>query len=121
MTRAIRITGSALFVVLVAALGGCGGDGDGQANPPAVAPPATDGKIAIKDFKYAPVTANVKLGESITVTNEDDAPHTLTVRDGSDSGNLEQGKSFTFTPKAAGTLDYICDIHQYMKGQIIVS
>lgn len=121
MTSAIRSSGSVLFAVLVAALGGCGGGGDGPVDPPAGAPPAADGTIVIKDFKYAPVTATVKVGETVTVTNEDSAVHTLTVPDGIDSGNLAKGKSFTFTPKVAGELDYLCDIHQYMKGTIVVS
>uniref|UniRef100_UPI0017921334 cupredoxin domain-containing protein n=1 Tax=Sporichthya sp. TaxID=65475 RepID=UPI0017921334 len=83
-------------------------------------PPAGPGTIVIKDFVYSPIPAQVKLGQSITVTNEDSAAHTLTVPGGVDSGTLAQGKSFTFTPAEAGELDYLCDIHQYMKGRIIV-
>ncbi len=61
------------------------------------------------------------MGQTVTVTNEDSAALTLTEPGGVDSGNLPQGKSFTFTPTEAGTLAYLCDVHQYVKGRIIVS
>ncbi len=98
-------------------MGGCGGGVGDLADAPAG---ETGASIAIKNFTYSPIPAQVSLGQSITVTNEDSAVHTLTVPGGIDSGDLVQGKSFTFTPAEAGTVDYLCDIHQYMKGQIRV-
>lgn len=98
-------------------MGGCGGGVGDAADAPTEGAGA---QIVISNFTYRPIPAQVSLGQSITVTNSDSAAHTLTVPAGVDSGSLAQGQSFTFTPTKAGTLDYLCDIHQYMKGQIIV-
>ena len=103
------------LVVLAVALSGCGGGDGDQAGAP-----AEGTSIVIRNFTYSPIPAQVSLGQSITVTNEDTAVHTLTVPGGVDSGNLDQGESFTFTPAGPGTLDYLCDVHQYMKGQVVV-
>lgn len=100
---------------LVVALGGCGGGAGEQADAP-----GKGAEIVITNFVYSPSPAEVRAGQPVTVTNEDSSVHTLTVPGGIDSGSLTQGKSFTFTPTEAGTVDYLCDIHQYMKGRIVV-
>jgi plastocyanin len=56
------------------------------------------------------------------VRNNDTAPHTVTAKDKSfDTGTIDPGKTATFTaPTKPGTYDYICTIHPYMKGTLIV-
>ncbi len=82
---------------------------------------AGDGAIAIKNFKFEPETLKAKVGDQIKVTNEDSATHTLTAKDKSfDTGNLDEGADGTITVSKAGTFDYICNIHDYMKGTIEV-
>ena len=61
----------------------------------------------------------MKVGDKITWTNDDDAPHTVTGGE-LDSSNLAKGASFTFTADKAGTISYICAIHPTMKGTITV-
>lgn len=79
-------------------------------------------EIAIVNFKFVPAMVEVKVGQKITVTNEDEVVHTLTADDDSfDSGNLAQGKSYTFTVKKAGDYPYFCRPHQYMTGMLSVS
>ena len=71
---------------------------------------------------FDPTPLQVKSGQKITVTNDDSAVHTITAKDKSfDSMELGKGKTFTFTAGKAGKYDYICNIHQYMKGSIQVS
>jgi plastocyanin len=78
--------------------------------------------VTIKDFKYAPASISVSVGDSITWTNQDIAPHTATASDGSfDTGNLSKGKSGTVTLSKAGTFAYICSIHPSMKGTVTVA
>jgi len=84
-------------------------------------PPAAS--VAIQGFAFAPQAIEAKVGQKITWTNDDAAPHTVTAKTGGDvdSGTLAQGASFSFTPTKAGTIEYFCAIHPSMVGTIDVS
>lgn len=117
---------SLMALVAATALTGCGSSGSSDAGSKGGSTKADTAvagdKISIKDFLYAPMVLKAKVGQDITVTNEDRAPHTITADDKSfDSGDLQMGKSFTFKVAKAGTYTYICTIHQYMKGTLEVS
>lgn len=77
--------------------------------------------ISIKDFRYSPNPLEVKVGETVTVTNDDGTAHTLTA-DGKrfDTGTLAGGARKTITIRAPGAYTYHCDIHNYMTGKIVV-
>jgi plastocyanin len=77
----------------------------------------------IEGFAFAPATIEAKVGQKITWTNADAAPHTVTAKSGGDvdSGTLAQGASFSFTPTKAGTIAYFCAIHPSMVGTIEVA
>jgi len=81
--------------------------------------------IVIKNFMFAPMSTTVAPGAVVTVHNEDTVTHTLT--DKADpklfsTGDIAAGQSKTFkAPGQAGSYGYICTIHQYMTGTIIVS
>jgi plastocyanin len=85
-------------------------------------PPAA-ASVAIQGFAFAPQAIEAKVGQKITWTNDDAAPHTVTAKTGGDvdSGSLAQGASFSFTPTKAGTIEYFCAIHPSMVGTIDVS
>ena len=72
---------------------------------------------------FSPMSLRVAPGATITVTNRDSTAHTLTATDGSfDTGNLAQNQSKTIkAPTKPGTYDYICNIHQYMTGTLVVT
>ncbi len=82
--------------------------------------------ITIKDFQYSPADLAVKVGEQITVTNSDIAPHTVTARDGSfdssDRGLMAEGDQFRWRFRVPGTYAYFCRVHQSrgMVGEIVV-
>jgi plastocyanin len=92
--------------------------------PPPAAPPAPPaapaGPVAvdIANFAFGQKNLSVKVGTSVTWTNKDRAPHTVTA-DGKqfDSGNLTNGKAFTFQAAQAGTFPYFCEIHGGPGGQ----
>ena len=96
--------------------------------PPAATPIANVGKSAtgalaveIKDFAFNPAALEVPVGTTVTWTNLDTTPHTATALDGAfNSGNLDQGQSYSFTFDRPGTYDYVCLYHPNMKGTIIV-
>ena len=69
------------------------------------------------------MNTTVAPGTTVTVTNKDGLNHTLTSKAGGfDTGDIPGGPSKTFiAPKKAGSYSYICMIHQYMTGTLVVS
>jgi plastocyanin len=89
---------------------------------PTSAPAGTEVKVQIADFAFNPSTLEIKVGTTVTWTNEDSATHTVTADDGSfTSGSLKQGQSFSFTFTQAGTYAYHCGVHASMKATITVT
>ena len=77
--------------------------------------------ITIKDFTFSPTPLHAKVGDTITVTNDDNTAHQLTANDSSfDTGAFSSG-SKTITVAKAGTFAYHCAIHDYMTGVIQVA
>jgi plastocyanin len=75
--------------------------------------------IAIKNFQFSPDPITVKVGATITVSNDDGTVHTLTADDKKfDTGDLDGGAEKTITIDAPGKYTYHCDIHNYMTGTI---
>jgi plastocyanin len=110
----------ALLAVLLGAamLAGCGGDD--PATAPAAAP--TD-SIRIADFLYEPDPATVRVGRKITISNADDAPHTVTEKGDApsfDSDTIKGKASGSVTFKTPGTYSYYCQFHPTMKGTVTV-
>ena len=87
--------------------------------------------IGIKKAKsFSPNPLNVKIGDTITWTNEHREGHTVTSgsnKDTSvqgvefDSGNIEPGQSFSHTFNRAGNFEYFCIYHPSMVGMINVN
>jgi plastocyanin len=67
--------------------------------------------ISIKDFQYNPADLQVKAGETVTVTNSDTAPHTVTAKDGSFNADVPANGSATLTVSKAGSHPYDCTYH----------
>jgi len=63
-------------------------------------------------------------GQRISVSNADDAPHTITdARSGKafNSGTIKGKASGAVTFAEPGTYTYICEFHPFMKGEITVT
>ncbi|MFJ9682073.1 cupredoxin domain-containing protein [Streptomyces sp. NPDC101194] len=94
-----------------------------SAAPPRSASPVGKVLITIKDFTFEPALLTVAPGALITVVNEDAAPHNVTATGSAafGTGDVAPGRTVTFTaPAKAGTYPYICTIHPYMKGSLVV-
>jgi plastocyanin len=129
----VRRSLTALAATALLALAACSGStatSAPTAAPAATAAPASSvaapgggQAVAIKNFSFNPATVTAKVGESITWTNGDDAPHTVTFDDSSvgGSGSLNNGTSFSLAIAKAGTYTYHCKIHQSMKGTVTIS
>lgn len=89
-------------------------------NPPAA--PAGPNAVNIDGFAFAPTTLTVKAGSVVTWTNKDEDPHTVVAGNGAfRSQALGSGGVYSFTFPAAGTFDYICSIHPFMRGTVVVT
>jgi plastocyanin len=88
------------------------------------APPPTRAAqhaIQIADSAFSPATLTVTAGDTVTWTNGDGRPHTVTSNDGAfDSGNLDVGQAFSFTFGEPGTYTYRCSYHDEMQATIVV-
>lgn len=90
----------------------------GAACEVAPADAVADVTVAIKDFAYAPEPVAASVGDVITWTNEDSAPHSATLEDDScGTPTLARGSSGSLVFGAAGTYTYKCIVHPgQMKG-----
>ncbi|HVE63531.1 MAG TPA: cupredoxin domain-containing protein [Mycobacteriales bacterium] len=80
--------------------------------------------VAIKDFLFVDKTVTVTPGTKITWTNRESAIHSVVSTEKgvfASQDAMEENATFSFTPTKSGTIDYICGIHNYMKGTIVVS
>jgi plastocyanin len=77
--------------------------------------------VAMAGFAFNPAELTIKVGTTITWTNQDSATHDVKAVDDSwGSGNLGKGDTFSFTFNQAGTYAYRCSFHGNMKGTITV-
>lgn len=113
------------------AVAGCGSSNKSASTPsapPAAAPPPATPSSAkvvdvnMKNIKFVPANITVKVGQKIHWTNTDGPAHTVTATSGAkfDSGTLNPGATFDYTPTKAGTIDYVCTIHAGQTGTITV-
>lgn len=80
---------------------------------------AADHLVEIQGMKFSVPALEVAVGDTVTFTNLDAAPHTATATDGAfDTGRLAKGESATITISEAGTFDYFCAVHPMMKATI---
>ena len=145
MPRLNPIAVACTALALAIALGACGkddesqtgrdGGGDGATvttnpTPGADTSPQSEAggsgdvvSIAMKDIKFVPHDAEVKVGQKVVWENDDTAPHNVTAEEGADfkSETLNQGATFDYTPKKAGTIAYVCTIHPGQDGKLIVT
>lgn len=85
------------------------------------APAATGTAVNIANMAFSPATVRIPVGTKVTWTNTDPVAHTVTAAGGAfNSGHLNPGQTFTHTFDTAGTFDYQCTYHPYMKGTIVV-
>ena len=87
----------------------------------AVKTAASPATIDIDNFAFTPATLTVTAGTTVTWKNEDDSPHRMADKDGTfKSAALDTDDTFSHTFAAPGEYPYICTIHPYMVGKIIV-
>jgi plastocyanin len=80
--------------------------------------------VDMKDIQFVPKDITVEAGTTITWTNSDQVPHTVTKEGGPggdfDSGNIEPGDTYELTVDVPGKVDYVCTIHPGQAGTFTV-
>jgi len=78
--------------------------------------------VTIQSMAFNPQNLQVKVGQTVTWTNQDQVTHTITSDTGEfDSGNVAPSGTYSFTFAKAGTYHYHCNIHTTMKAQVTVT
>jgi plastocyanin len=78
-------------------------------------------QVVMKGFAFDPASVTIKVGESVTWTNQDPTNHTVTADKGEfKSSDIANGATFTFKFDTAGTYAYHCSIHPSMTGTVVV-
>lgn len=84
--------------------------------------PVAGTAVDITNFAFTPATLTVKVGDAVTWTNHDEEPHTVAADDGSfHSPGLGTNDKYTFTFTTPGSFSYICSIHPFMHGTVVVT
>lgn len=80
-------------------------------------------QVNIQNFAFQPAVIQVAKGATVTWTNQDSAPHTVTFRDSgmTGSGTLQRGQSFSYTFSRPGAYTYYCGVHPSMTGTVTVT
>ncbi len=119
---ALLLVGLLGLAVMLAVLAGCG--------------TGSTSSVAIRGVNYHPDKVVVKAGTTVTWTNRDPEPNTVTSDNANipattvtaspkaagafNSGPIEPGNSWSLTFTTPGTYKYHCLIHGYMEGEVIV-
>lgn len=102
-------------------------DADGASGTPAAAGDTAESadEVAVEIVNYTfPEQLEVAVGTTVTWTNMDSDPHTVTSNPNGDafqSGTLREGETFSFTFTEAGTYEYFCEFHAEMEGTVVVT
>ncbi|MFH0836111.1 MAG: plastocyanin/azurin family copper-binding protein [Candidatus Micrarchaeota archaeon] len=95
---------------------------------PSPTPPPLKASVSIKNFKFNPQVITIKLGGTVTWTNNEGLEHVVasdpypssTILPKLVSQRLNQGDSFSFTFHETGSFGYHCRVHPEMKGTVKV-
>ncbi len=87
----------------------------------ALAADADAAEIKIDNFKFSPTPLTVPKGTTVTWVNQDDMPHSIVcqaVQLHTHPMDTDGRTSFRFDQP--GRYDYVCGLHPFMRGQVIV-
>ena len=78
-------------------------------------------KVSIANFAFKPAQITIAAGDTVTWANDDGAPHGLAYKDGGKGENLLlPGATFERRFDQPGTYDYVCSVHPFMRGKVVV-
>lgn len=80
--------------------------------------------VTINSFAYGPASITVKVGNTVTWTNGDQAPHTVTSQSPGGplrSATMNRGQTYKYTFTKTGRYAYLCTLHPFMTGTVVVT
>jgi plastocyanin len=78
-------------------------------------------RTGMRNTAYTNTRIEIAVGTTVQWTNNDPMPHTVTANDRSfDSGIIAPGKTWQYTFTKAGTYNFYCMPHPFMKGIVVV-
>jgi len=78
-------------------------------------------RVTINGFVFNPAVLEVSPGEAVSWVNDDGAPHSIAVKNGALSDTIMPGSTYSAKFDELGSYDYLCSIHPYMTGKILVT
>ena len=122
-TRRARLVALAIGLTLPA--GGCG-SGSQTVSSSATSTPAAGGPphVVMRDLEFNPTAVRARVGQQVTWANADGSPHNVRYVSGprfQDSPTIRTGGRFALRLTQAGTIQYYCSLHPWMKATIVVS
>jgi plastocyanin len=118
-SQLLRTAAALPAAILCAAALAANGHSPAQAPSAPAAPPA----VAIRGFSFHPGVLTVARGTTVVWINEDDDVHTIKSTSGPvtfQSPGLDGGGRYGFTFRRPGTYHYVCSVHPFMHGEVIV-
>jgi amicyanin len=119
------VGGAAAIVLLMSA---CGGASSAMTMPtgggsvPAPGPTVHTDQVKITNFAFVPAAIRVAAGTAVTWTNGDSVQHDVFAPPaGLQSPVLNQNDTYAHTFSKPGTYHYICSIHPFMHGTVVVT
>jgi plastocyanin len=79
--------------------------------------------VTIKQYQFGSGSLSVQQGDTVTWTNQDEAPHDVVVTSGPASFRspmLQKGQRWSFTLGAPGRYSYMCSVHPDMRATLDV-
>ncbi|GAA3132622.1 cupredoxin domain-containing protein [Streptomyces echinatus] len=90
----------------------------------AQAAPVSGDAVAIRNFAFSPATLKIKVGTTVTWTNQDTDAHTVTITGSGGplrSAALATHATYRHTFTEPGTYAYLCTIHPFMTATVEVT
>lgn len=128
MSKKIIWVVASFLLVVALVLASCGPAAPGEQEEETTAPAGvTEHQVSMKNYAFEPREITIKIGDTITWTNNEDPADILTTKNHKitefDSGNIVPGETYSKTFDKAGIYEYKCAYHAYyfeMKGTVIV-
>lgn len=89
--------------------------------PPPSGPSAQAVEVTIENDAFRPAEIAVHPGDTVRWVNRDRVPHTVAEKSGGwTSPLLQEGSTFERRFDSAGSTDYVCTVHPFMHGKVVV-